>query len=48
MNQIIHPACIQGTLALPPSKSMAHRLMICAGLAAGTSRISGLRDSKDM
>lgn len=27
---------------------MAHRLMICAGLAAGTSRISGLRDSKDM
>lgn len=48
MKQTIVPCQVQGRLQLPPSKSMAHRLMICAGLATGTSRISGLRDSKDM
>lgn len=48
MSRQVQPARIQGTITVPPSKSMAHRLMICAGLAAGTSRISGLRDSMDM
>lgn len=48
MSRPVQPARIQGTITVPPSKSMAHRMMICAGLAAGTSRISGLRDSMDM
>ncbi len=32
----------------PPSKSMAHRLLICAGLADGISEIEGVADSQDM
>ena len=48
MKQTITPCRVQGRIQLPPSKSMAHRLMICAGLADGTSRVAGLRDSKDM
>ncbi len=37
-----------GTVAAPPSKSMAHRMLICAGLAAGESKISGISDSEDI
>ncbi len=32
----------------PPSKSYAHRMLICAGLSHGTSRISGISGSQDM
>ncbi len=32
----------------PPSKSMAHRELICAGLADGTSRISNIAMSEDI
>lgn len=48
MEQKIIPADIQGTVQVPPSKSMAHRLLICAGLARGTSRITNIQHSKDM
>ena len=48
MNVIIHPGKAIGTVAAPPSKSMAHRLLICAGLAKGTSRISGLEYNEDI
>ncbi len=44
----IKPSTLKGTLFAPPSKSMAHRLLICAGLAKGRSRISGISDSEDM
>lgn len=37
-----------GKIAAPPSKSMAHRLLICAGLAKGTSVIHGIAPSKDV
>lgn len=37
-----------GTVTAPPSKSIAHRLLICAGLAAGESLLSGISDSDDM
>ena len=48
MNVTIHPGKAVGTVAAPPSKSMAHRLLICAGLARGTSRITGIADSDDI
>jgi len=44
----IQPGRACGTVAAPPSKSMAHRLLICAGLAQGTSRISGVDFNEDI
>ena len=38
---------ISGTVHLPPSKSVAHRALICSFLAGGGD-VSGLIDSKDM
>lgn len=35
-------------VAVPPSKSMAHRLLICAALAEGTSAIANLAHSADI
>ena len=37
-----------GVLAAPPSKSMAHRAVLCAALAAGESRLTGLAHSQDI
>ncbi len=37
-----------GVISAPPSKSMAHRLLICAGLSEGKSIIKGITQSKDM
>ena len=48
MNVSILPGKAVGTVAAPPSKSMAHRLLICAGLADGTSRITGLDYNEDI
>lgn len=48
MNVTILPGKAAGTVAAPPSKSMAHRLLICAGLAEGISRISGLQYNEDI
>lgn len=39
---------IEGTVAVPPSKSMAHRAVICASLAKGKSIISNLDLSDDI
>ncbi len=36
------------TITAPPSKSVSHRAVIAASLAAGTSRLSGLLDSQDI
>lgn len=44
----IRPAKARGTVAAPPSKSMAHRLLICAGLAEGESVIRNLAFSEDV
>jgi len=45
----ITPSCPQGSIKAPPSKSMAHRLLICAGLCpGGESRISGIELSEDI
>ena len=37
-----------GTLAAPPSKSMAHRAVLCAALADGESRLANLAHSQDI
>ena len=48
MKVTIRSSEIKGTVQAPPSKSWAHRLLICAGLAEGTSVISGLAYSEDI
>lgn len=44
----IRPAKLAGKIAAPPSKSMAHRAVICAALAQGTSTIRGVDYSDDI
>ncbi len=48
MNMLISPSTLEGTISIPGSKSMAHRALICAGLADGTSKISNLPTSQDI
>ena len=45
---IHHAHPVGGTIAAPPSKSMAHRAVLCAALAEGRSRITNLEFSKDI
>ena len=42
------PRKISGTITAPPSKSMAHRAVLCAALAEGRSHITNLEFSKDI
>lgn len=44
----ITPTRPAGTLAAPPSKSVSHRMLICAALADGQSVLSGLSFSEDI
>ncbi len=44
----IQPSSLHGTAAPPPSKSAAHRAIICAGLAKGSSVLSPIGTSVDM
>ena len=48
MRAIICPGTARGTVSAPPSKSMAHRLLICAGLARGESFIRCVSRSEDI
>ena len=43
------PSHLSGTISAPPSKSMAHRMLICGGLSHGNiSTIQGISDSDDV
>lgn len=42
------PSLARGSVAAPPSKSMAHRLLLCAGLSGGECRVTGISESQDM
>ena len=42
------PGVCRGTVAVPPSKSMAHRTLICAALSEGESVIENLAFSQDI
>ncbi len=44
----IAPSTLSGTVRVPASKSVCHRAVICAGLAEGTSKISGILLSDDI
>lgn len=44
----IYPSVARGCVSAPPSKSMAHRLLICAALTSGVSRICGVSDCEDV
>ena len=48
MNVIITPTPLKGRVAVPPSKSQAHRLIIAAGLAEGESVIKNVSYSQDI
>ena len=48
MRAIIRPGTARGTVAAPPSKSMAHRLLIGAALAEGKSVVRGVDPSEDI
>ena len=48
MTVTIYPSKPAGTVAAPPSKSMAHRLLICAGLAIGEKTVRGVALSEDI
>ncbi len=48
MDMTFFPARLAGTVSAPASKSEAHRRMICAGLSARETTLSGFMDSADM
>lgn len=48
MDVTIKKGIAKGTVYAPPSKSFAHRLLICAALADGQSIIEGVSQSVDM
>ncbi|MBR5774413.1 MAG: 3-phosphoshikimate 1-carboxyvinyltransferase [Clostridia bacterium] len=48
MRVTIKPSLAGGTVCAPPSKSMSHRLLICAGMSDGESVISSLAPSEDV
>lgn len=48
MDMLIKPSFLKGRLDIPASKSCAHRAIICAALAEGTSILSGVSMSKDI
>ena len=48
MRVVFTPSHAEGTVKAPPSKSMAHRMLLAAGLAQGTSIISNVQMSRDI
>ena len=44
----IFPDKAKGSITAPPSKSMAHRLLLCAAMSEGKSVISGMSDCDDV
>ena len=48
MKVIISPSRLEGAVKAPPSKSFAHRALICSALAGGKSTVRGISESEDM
>ena len=48
MDAKIHVSRLGGSATVPPSKSAAHRAVLCAALADGTSHITNIEYSKDI
>lgn len=47
-NLTFYSTTLKGTVKVPPSKSLAHRAIICASLADGESEIKGIDFSNDI
>ncbi len=47
MKQVIRPGLISGNIQIPASKSDSQRAILCAALANGTSRLTGIGKSDD-
>ena len=45
---LIYPSVAKGTMKAPPSKSMAHRYIICAALSGGKSILENVALSEDI
>ncbi len=48
MDLLLQPCWLHGVIAAPPSKSAAHRAILCAALADGLSEVSPISPSDDM
>ncbi len=48
MNVRIQKGVARGVIDVPPSKSMAHRMLICASLCTGESFVRGISDCVDV
>ena len=48
MKVCIEKSKLKGRIIVPPSKSMAHRMLICAGLAEGKSIVHNIAFSEDI
>ena len=48
MTVTLLPGRASGSVTAPPSKSIAHRMLICAGLSQGESFLTNISDSDDM
>ena len=48
MKVTIKPSTAVGSVCAPPSKSISHRLLICAGMSEGVSVINSLAPSEDV
>ncbi len=48
MNVRIKAGIANGRIKIPPSKSMAHRLLICAAMCEGVSTVSGISECEDV
>lgn len=48
MRAVFKPSRANGTVAAPPSKSMGHRMLVCAGLSGGPCAVTGIIPSQDM
>lgn len=48
MKVIITPSKAMGSVNAPPSKSLAHRLLICAGMCEDESIVHGISESEDV
>ena len=48
MNAEFKPCKLKGTISAPPSKSMAHRFLICAALSWQKCTLTGVDYSEDI
>lgn len=48
MRVVIEKGVARGAIVAPPSKSMAHRLLICAAMSEGVSTVKGISSCEDV